>query len=95
MTTELHDVRPHELPPVLYVPTHPESPDGRARIAMTTLSDGRTAVFAYAALDRLLDLYDPDVPWALLSRRDLQRAYDAVPFDVLYVDQRPVVGGQR
>jgi len=55
------------------------------------LADGRTAVFAYSALDRLLDLYPGGSAWALLTLADLQRAHDDVTFDLLLVDQRPVV----
>jgi hypothetical protein len=80
-----------QLPPVLYVPTADDASDGRPRIAMTYLADGRTAVFAYSALDRLLDLYPGGPAWALLTLADLQRAHDDVTFDLLLVDQRPVV----
>ena len=86
---------PADLPPVLYVPTSPFAPDGRAHIAMTPLADGRMAVFAYSALDRLADLYAADAPWALLTIADLQRAHADVPFDLLLVDQQPVVAGEE
>ncbi|MCW2867642.1 MAG: hypothetical protein JWR20_1830 [Marmoricola sp.] len=82
---------PANLPPVLYVPTSPFAADGRAHIAMTPLADGRMAVFAYSALDRLAEFYAADAPWALLTIADLQRAHADVPFDLLLVDQRPVV----
>ena len=82
---------PKDLPPVLYVPTSPFAPDGRGHIAMTPLADGRLAVFAYSALDRLVEFYAADAPWALLTVADLQRAHADVPFDLLLVDQRPVV----
>ena len=86
---------PPNLPPVLYVPTSAPTPDGRAHIAMTPLADGRLAVFAYSAIDRLAEYYATEAPWALLTIADLQRAHADVPFDLLLVDQRPVVVGQE
>lgn len=86
---------PASLPPVLYVPTSELAAEGRAHIAMTTLADGRMAGFAYSAIDRLTEFNAQDAPWALLSIADLQRAHADVPFDVLLVDQRPVVAPQE
>jgi hypothetical protein len=91
MTTTQVDAGTAQLPPVLYVPTAEDAADGRPHLAMTFLSNGATAVFAYSALDRLLDLYPTGRAWALLTLADLQRAHDDVTFDLLLVDQRPVV----
>lgn len=77
------------MPPVVYVPTTgPVDEQGEVRLELAQLADGRTALFAYSALDRLLDLYRPDAPWVLLTVADLQRAHDAVPYDLLLLDRQ-------
>jgi hypothetical protein len=76
-----------ELPPVVYAPTLSED-DGTVRVQMHRLRDDRTALFVYSAIDRLEAQYGEGHPWVLLTRADLQRAYDAAPFDLLLLDQQ-------
>jgi hypothetical protein len=78
------------FPPVVYVPTTslPDE-DGQIRLETTRTNDGRTALFVYSALDRLHDFYAPESAWALLTVDDLQAAYDAEPYDLLFLDRRP------
>lgn len=81
------------FPPVVYVPTMalPGSLPGEdeLRLALHHTHDGRLALFVYSALDRLVEYYDAEAPWVLMSVADLQRAYDAVPYDLVYLDRRP------
>jgi hypothetical protein len=79
----------HPFPPVVYVPTVEPVADGEARLAMHRTDDGRVALFVYSALDRLVDFYRADSPWALLTVPDLQRAHDAAPYDLIFLDRRP------
>lgn len=81
---------PRTFPPVVYVPTTrlPDQ-DGQTSLELLETNDGRLALFAYSALDRLHEFYRADVPWALLSIKDLQRAYDASPYDLVFLDRRP------
>ena len=85
MTTE------QVFPPVVYAPTVApvDGAQGDARLAMHRTADGRTAVFVYSALDRLVSYYRADAPWVLLTVADLQRAHDAEPYDLLFLDRRP------
>lgn len=80
-----------DFPPVVYAPTR-SLPDeeGQIRLELMQLEDGRLALFVYSALDRLRDFYRADTPWVLLSVADLQLAYDAVPYDLLILDRRPL-----
>ncbi|GAB2449942.1 hypothetical protein GCM10027062_33960 [Nocardioides hungaricus] len=77
------------FPPVVYAPTTELAEGGEARLAMHPTSDGRIAVFVYSALDRLAEFYRADAPWVLLTVEDLQRAHDAAPYDLLFLDKRP------
>ena len=77
------------FPPVVYVPTVLLADEDAPRLAMHRTDDGRTAVFVYSALDRLVEFYADDVPWALLSVADLQKAYDEAPYDLVFLDKRP------
>jgi hypothetical protein len=79
---------PRQFPPVVYAPIT-ELPDdpGTPRLKMHTMADGRTAVFVYSALDRLVDLYGADAPWMLLGVEALQRAYDQAPYDLVLLDR--------
>ena len=76
------------FPPVVYAPVVelPEEP-GVQHLKMHTMADGRTAVFVYSALDRLVDLYGDGVPWVLVDVATLQRAHDQAPYDLLFLDQ--------
>ena len=80
------------FPPVVYVPTTELPADGEVRLALRHTHDGRLALFVYSALDRLVEFYDAETPWVLMGVEDLQRAYDAVPFDLVYLDKRPRPG---
>lgn len=77
------------FPPVVYVPTMSLPGDEEVRLALHHTHDGRLALFVYSALDRLAEFYDAEAPWVLMSVADLQRAYDAVPYDLVYLDRRP------
>ena len=78
-----------QFPPVVYVPTGESNDAGELRLAMHHTDDGRVALFVYSALDRLVEYYRAESPWALLSVTDLQRAYDDVPYDLIFLDKRP------
>lgn len=79
---------PDDFPPVVYVPCVPDPSRTRANACLRTTADGRTALLAYSALDRLRAGAGRDVPWALMTIPDLQELHDDHPFDVLYMDLR-------
>ena len=75
------------MPPVVYVPCLVDPGTGAERVHLRTTKDGRTALLAYSALDRLV-AGAGEVPWALMTVPDLQRVHDESPYDVLYLDVR-------
>ena len=87
MTTTAAERPP--MPPIVYVPTTDEEDRAVRRIVMHTVEDGRTALYTYSAIDRLDRYYLEGNPWVLLDVAALQRAYEASPYDLLFVDVSP------
>lgn len=79
---------PKDFPPVVYVPCLAGESAGSLNVMLRTTTDGRIALLAYSALDRLRAGAGEDVPWVLLTIADLQSVHDRSPYDVLYLDLR-------
>ncbi|TGO06689.1 SAV_915 family protein [Serinibacter arcticus] len=77
------------MPPLVYVPTTDEEDRAARRLVMHTVEDGRTALYTYSAIDRLDRYYLEGSPWVVLDVASLQRAYEAAPYDLLFVDVSP------
>lgn len=77
------------MPPVVYVPTTDEEDRAARRLVMHTVEDGRTALYTYSAIDRLDRYYLEGNPWVVLDVAALQRAFEASPYDLLFVDVSP------
>lgn len=77
------------MPPVVYVPTTDEDDRAARRLVMHTVEDGRTALYTYSAIDRLDRYYLEGNPWVVLDVAALQRAFEASPYDLLFVDVSP------
>ncbi|MDG4831852.1 hypothetical protein O7627_21460 [Solwaraspora sp. WMMD1047] len=78
---------PHDFPPVVYLPCLAEVTDAAdARIVMRTTKDGRLALLAYSALDRLRNCCGPTQPWIVAPTIALSRLHAAEPFDLLLLD---------
>lgn len=75
------------VPPVLYLPVR-EHPEGGSFPEVRALRDGRTALLAYTALDRLADGCGENQPWALLHTSQLGEVKAQQPFDVVAFDQK-------
>ena len=74
------------LPPVIYLPVAQVStPDGPT-VEMRQLDDGRLALLAYTALDRLARCQGPAQPWILLPMENLNDINERQPYDVIYFD---------
>lgn len=89
MTTPPSTFRGQTMPPVVYVPTTDEPDTAARRLVMHTLEDGRTALYTYSAIDRLHRYYLDGAPWVLLDVAALQRAHEAAPYELLFVDVSP------
>ncbi|RMI13321.1 SAV_915 family protein [Cellulomonas triticagri] len=76
-----------QVPPVLYVPCETATTsDGEARLSLRTTRDGRIALLAYTALDRLVTCCGPDQPWVLVPTDRMDDIARTQQFDVVYLD---------
>lgn len=78
-----------EFPPVVYVPTTNEADPAVRRVVMHKVDDGRTALYAYSAMDRLHRFYLPDASWVVCDVAALQKVHDQTPYDLLFLDVDP------
>jgi hypothetical protein len=61
--------------------------DGRlAEVELRRTNDGRTALLAYTAMDRLVSCCGPHQPWALMPTDRLGEIEQTQPYDVIYLD---------
>ncbi len=75
------------LPPALYLPTGPASAETEgASIELRRTPDGRTALVAFTALDRLIDCCGEHQPWVLVNTEHLPKVHAANPYDVIVLD---------
>lgn len=74
------------VPPVLYLPLHRSSTPDDPQVEVRELKDGRLALLAYTALDRLGDLCGQQQPWILVRTPDLAEIKDRQSFDVVIFD---------
>ncbi|MGL5850866.1 MAG: SAV_915 family protein, partial [Phycicoccus sp.] len=84
-----------EVPPVVYLPVTGRG-DGRfAEVELRRTNDGRTALLAYTAMDRLVSCCGPHQPWALMPTDRLGEIEQTQPYDVIYLDIPIPVEEQR
>lgn len=78
------------LPPALYLPTGSTGPttDGGtgAAIELRHTPDGRIALVAFTALDRLVDCCGEHQPWILVNTEHLPKIHQVNPYDVIVLD---------
>lgn len=78
---------PQDFPPVVYLPCAETVVDAsQARVAMRTTRDGRVALLAYSALDRLHDCCGRNQPWIVMPTAGLDDLQQAQPFQLLLLD---------
>lgn len=72
---------------MLYLPTVADVADPvSAEVALRRTRDGRVALLAYSALDRLRHCCGADQPWVLMSVQDVDGLYARQPYDLLFLD---------
>ncbi|PXY32825.1 hypothetical protein BAY60_08760 [Prauserella muralis] len=78
---------PPEFPPVVYLPcaTHTEDP-ADAVVELRRTRDGRMALMAYSALDRLKYCCGEQQPWMVVPTPTLQRIQQVQPFELVLLD---------
>jgi hypothetical protein len=78
---------PRDFPPVVYLPCAEEVVDpADARVDMRETRDGRTALLAYSALDRLRQCCGDSQPWLLMPTAGLAKLQAAQPYQLLLLD---------
>lgn len=77
------------VPPMLYVPVG-DYPDNvhDLTVDFRRLPDGRLALFAYTALDRLIAACGAAQSWVLLPTVKLDEIGEHTPYDVILLDMR-------
>ncbi|MEU6643791.1 SAV_915 family protein [Saccharomonospora sp. NPDC046836] len=78
---------PH-LPPVVYLPTgrHAGTDTTDATVELRRTEDGRLALLAFSAIDRLVEGCGEHQPWMMVRTEHLQELHQARPYDVILLD---------
>ncbi|MFC0112853.1 SAV_915 family protein [Kibdelosporangium aridum] len=78
---------PAEFPPVVYLPVAEKVTDAsQARVELRRTKDGRMALLAYSALDRLYTCCGRQQPWIVMPTAALDELQRAHPFQLLLLD---------
>lgn len=76
-----------ELPPMVYVPLSDETADpADAKLEYRLTKDGRKALLAYSALDRLQRGMGIEQPWAVMPTAQLEKFRETDQFDTVVLD---------
>jgi hypothetical protein len=79
--------RPMIVPPIVYVPCAPQQPgDAELTVDLRQTREGRLALLAYTALDRLVDCCGAEQPWAVMPTADLEQIRLATGFELILLD---------
>lgn len=77
------------IPPMLYVPVHEYADNVHdLTVDFRRLPDGRLALFAYTALDRLIAGCGTAQSWILLPTVKLDEIGEHTPYDVIVLDMK-------
>ncbi len=87
-------VEPRAIPPLLYVPVADPDVGDEMTVEFHHLDDGRLALLAYTALDRLITGCGPNQPWVVLPIAKLEEIDRYQPYDVILLDV-PIPEDQR
>jgi hypothetical protein len=86
MTVAVNAAQKPVVPPVLYVPVEDPWASDELTIEFRWLADGRLALVAYTALDRLVNGCGPHQPWAIMPTTKLDEIDLHQPYDVILLD---------
>lgn len=79
------DAPPLIVPPVIYLPVRDDASLEKIA-AMRKLNDGRMALLAFSALDRLVDACGPNQEWVVVNLGEVDEIKKQTPFDVMVLD---------
>ena len=74
------------VPPILYVPCEGPGADDEQHLDFRRTKDGRLALMAYTALDRLVTCCGDAQPWVLILTEKLDEVNAQQPYDVIFLD---------
>lgn len=74
------------VPPMLYVPVEYPQLGNELSIEFRRLDDGRLALIAYTALDRLVKGCGPNQPWVVIPASKLDEIDKLQPYDLVVLD---------
>jgi hypothetical protein len=78
---------PENFPPILYLPcTEQHASDGNITVELRQTRDGRMALMAYSALDRLMSCCGDAQPWVVVPTTNLDKLQQAQPFELVLLD---------
>ncbi|TQJ04735.1 hypothetical protein FB471_4543 [Amycolatopsis cihanbeyliensis] len=80
---------PPGFPPMVYVPCGQYATGNGDRTMAAELrrtEDGKLALLAYSALDRLVRCCGAHQPWVLVRSEELSRIYEAQPYEAILLD---------
>ncbi|MDT8913597.1 SAV_915 family protein [Amycolatopsis sp. PS_44_ISF1] len=77
---------PAGAPPLLYLPCVRPVADGVVAVRTRVMRDGRVALLAYTALDRLTAFCGATQPWVVAVTAHLDKLDRVTPFDVVLLD---------
>ena len=81
------DIERPVVPPMLYVPCEvPQQGADDVSLDFRRMRDGRLALFAYTALDRLVRCCGAQQPWVLMPTAKLDTVAEYQPYDVILLD---------
>ncbi|MFC5730724.1 MULTISPECIES: SAV_915 family protein [Nocardioides] len=78
--------RQSPAPPVVYLPVQTDADGQVTDVKMLKLGDGRVALLAYTALDRLIDAWGDHQSWLLFETRKVDDIRQVKHFDVKLLD---------
>ncbi len=74
------------IPPFVYLPVESGDTSFGAAVTLWYLQDGRKALLAYTALDRLYNCLGENQAWAVYPTDRLSDLDSSTKFDVIYFD---------
>ncbi|MGH3451392.1 MAG: SAV_915 family protein [Haloechinothrix sp.] len=78
---------PPEFPPVVYLPCAEHTTEAtEAVVELRQTRDGRMALMAYSALDRLKYCCGEQQPWLVMPTAHLDKLQEARPFQMVLLD---------
>jgi hypothetical protein len=80
---------PPGFPPMVYIPCgqyQTQDAGSTAAVELRRTEDGKLALLAYSALDRLVRCCGDRQPWALVNTEELTAIFERQPYEAILLD---------